>query len=155
MTRMGGWVLVSGLCWASLSSAAVRGDEVMYVGGTISAIPVHAEGRLDLGQDIRFKSKQGEFSIAFGKVLSLEYGQKVGRRVGAAVVVSPVLLLSKKRKHFLTIGFEDSQGVRQGAVLELSKNQVFKVLPKIEERSGKRIEFESPDAQKQFEKEVH
>lgn len=155
MTRIARWALVSSLCWAALLTAAVRGDEAMYVGGTISAVPQRTEGRLEVGRDICFKSEQGQFSIAFEKVLSLEYGQKVGRRVATAVTVTPFMLLSKKRKHFLTIGFEDGAGQRQGAVLELSKNQVFKVLPRIEELSGKRIEFESADAQRQFEKEAH
>lgn len=71
-----------------------------------------------------FKSRKSNFSIPFAKVTSLEYGQKAGRRVGAALVVSPVLLLSKKRKHFLTITFEDAAGAKQGVVIEIGKDHV-------------------------------
>lgn len=132
------------------TSAAVRGDEVMYVGGTMSDIPDRTEGKLDLTSttEATFDSKKGRFSFAYSKINSLEYGQKAGRRVGVALAVSPLFLFSKKRKHYLTVGFTDSAGQTQGAVLELGKKRVRAILDILETRSGKQVEYESEEARK-------
>lgn len=133
--------------------AAVRGDEVMYVGGTIASVPEKTEGRLDTtGEEAAaFSSKKGSFSIPYQKITSLEYGQKAGRRVGVALAVSPVALLSKKRKHYLSLAFSDSGGAKQGAVFEVAKGRIRAVAAVLETRSGKKIEFESEEAKKHFE----
>jgi hypothetical protein len=78
----------------------------------------------------------------------LEYGQKAGRRVGVALAVNPLFLFSKKRKHYLTVGFSDSAGQTQGAVLELGKKRVRAILDILETRSGKQVEYESEEARK-------
>jgi len=143
-------MLLLGLMTAPLP-AAVRGDEALYVGGTIShLIPDKTEGKFDTSGETAavFRSKKGEVTIPYRQILTLEYGQKAGRRVGAAIVVSPVLLFSKKRKHYLTVGFNDDHGKQQGAVFELSKGSVRSVLTILETRSGKSIEYESEEARK-------
>ena len=86
--------------------------------------------------------------MPYEKITSLEYGQKVGRRVGVAVAVTPLALFSKKRKHFLTLGFTDDQGKQQGSVFELSKGTVRTILSTLEARSGKKVEYESEEAKK-------
>lgn len=136
----------------SCAGAAVRGDEAMYVGGTIASIPEKTEGRLDVSKDraAEFTCKKGSFSIPYDKINSLEYGQKAGRRVGVALAVSPVMLLSKKRKHYLTVSFVDAAGAKQGAVLEIGKDRIRSVATALESKSGKKIEFESDEAKKHF-----
>lgn len=130
--------------------AAVRGDEAKYVGGTLSAIPEKTEGRLDTSGEktAKFVWKKGETEIPFDKISSIEYGQKAGRRIGMAVAVSPLFLLSKKRKHYVTIGFTDSAGKQQGGVFELGKGKVRGILTTLENRSGKKVDFESEEAKK-------
>jgi hypothetical protein len=88
-------------------------------------------------------------------IVDLEYGQKAGRRVGAAVATTVLLgpiglltLLSKKRNHFLTIGVKDETGKDQVAVLELGKDIVRTTLPVVETRSGKKIEYQDDEARK-------
>lgn len=151
---------VSTIVFVAITSAfpawsAVRGDDVLYVGGTHSQIPEKTEGKLDMSsaESAIFDSKKGGISIPYKKISSLEYGQKAGRRVGVALAVSPVALLSKKRKHFLSITYEDAAGAKQGAVFEISKGRTHSVISTMESRSGKKIEFESQDAQKHYEKE--
>ncbi|MBN8732797.1 MAG: hypothetical protein J0L64_19830 [Acidobacteria bacterium] len=135
--------------------AAVRGDEVMYVGGTMQQIPDKSEGKLTLESmsGAEFSCKKGQFTIPYKSLHSLEYGQKAGRRLGVALVISPIALLSKKRKHFLSVGFEDAAGTKQGAVFELAKGRTHSVITTLEARSGKKVEFESEDARKHYEKE--
>lgn len=148
--------LVAAVVWmwaATGSLAAVRGDQVLYVGGTITTVPEKTEGRLDTTDTIvaKFVAKKGSFQIPYQKITGLEYGQKAGRRVGVALAVSPLALFSKKRKHYLTVSFVDERGVNQGAVLEIAKGKVRSVAALLETRSGKKVEFESDEARKNFE----
>ncbi|MGH9774327.1 MAG: hypothetical protein ACRD50_05205 [Candidatus Acidiferrales bacterium] len=132
------------------SLAAVRGKDARYVGGTISAIPANTEGRIELGQDAAvFNAKSGtNLTMPYSKIQSLEYGQKAGRRLGMALVVSPLFLLSHKRRHFLTITFTDEAGKDQGAVFELAKGVVRETLSTLETKTGKKVEYDSDEAQK-------
>ena len=138
------------------ATAAVRGDEVMYVGGSIQDIPDKTEGKLvmDSPTGAEFICNKGKFAILYKEITSLEYGQKSGRRVGVAIAVSPIALFSKKRKHFLTVGFADENGVKQGAVLELSKGKTHAIITALEKHSGKKVEFESEEARKHYENEA-
>jgi len=147
-------VVLGAALLATALFAAVRGDEAMYVGGTLQ-VPEKTEGRLDTSNEavISFNSKKGSFEIPSAKISSIEYGQKVGRRVGAAVAVSPVLLLSKKKKHYVTVSYEDKAGTKQSAVFELSKGSLVSTVQLLEKRSGKKTEFESEEAKKHFENE--
>lgn len=128
---------------------AVDSDGAAYVGGTAS-VPEKTEGRLQTtsATEARFVFKGGELAIPYSSISSLEYGQKAGRRVGVAIMVSPVALLSKKRKHYLTVGFKDAQGTKQGVVFELGKDVVRSSLVTLETRSGKKVEYESEEARK-------
>ncbi|HWR51685.1 MAG TPA: hypothetical protein VN428_11295 [Bryobacteraceae bacterium] len=131
-------------------TAAVRGEDVLYVGGTIKNLPEATEGKLDTENDDKlvFTSDKGTFEIPCKNVTSLEYGQKAGRRVGVALVITVWALFSKKRKHFLTIGYDDAAGKRQGVVLEIAKGRAKTMITIIEARSGKKVEYESEEAKK-------
>jgi IS4 transposase len=59
-----------------------------------------------------------------------------------------VTLFSKKRKHYLTIGYKDAEGFDQVAVIELGKDLVRTTLAVVETRSGKKIEFQDDEARK-------
>ncbi len=135
---------------ASVVVGAVRGDDVRYVGGTIVEIPQDTEGSLLINPEkgLMFECKKGSFEIPFDRVTSLEYGQKAGRRIGVAIMVNPVFLLSKKRKHFLTLGYKDSKDQNQGVVLELAKGLPAKVITIVEARSGVKCDYESEEARK-------
>jgi len=149
-------VLVLSILWALVAGAAPPGEQARYVGGTLTGLAENSEGTLELGDEaLIFVAKKGgtRIAIPYNKVQSLEYGQKAGRRVAAAVVVSPLFLFSKKRKHFVTIEFLDEAGKKQGAVLELAKGIVKETLSLLETKSGKKVEFESEEARKHFEKQ--
>jgi sporulation protein YlmC with PRC-barrel domain len=145
-------IAVSSLCAGAVTvgSGAVRGDDVRYVGGTIVEIPQDTEGSLLINPNkgLMFECKKGNFEIPFDRVTSLEYGQKAGRRLGVAIMVNPVFLLSKKRKHYVTIGYKDAKDVSQGVVLELAKGLPAKVITIVEARSGVKCDYESEEARK-------
>lgn len=139
--------------FASTPLVAVGSKKAEYVGGTLKGLPEKTEGVLDTSKEdvLRFlpdKREIDEIVVPWGKITALEYGQKAGRRVGAAILVSPLLLFSKKRKHFLTISFTNTDGKDDAAVLELGKDVIRTSLTIIETRSGKKIEYQDEEARK-------
>ena len=149
--------LIVCLAFAQLAFAGIGGNAAVYRGGTLTGVPANANGTLYLNdQDHATYSASREgisITIPYQSITSIEYGQKAGRRVGAAIataiLVSPVglaLLLSKKRKHILTLGWTSDEGKPQGAVFELGKNVVRTTLVTLETRTGKKVEYETPEA---------
>ena len=87
--------------------------------------------------------------IPYDRVVSLEYGQKAGRRVAVAVLVSPFALFSKKQKHYLTITYNDENGKEQAGVFELGKDAASgATLTVLQVRTGKDIEYQDEEARK-------
>lgn len=153
------------LLFTQAIALAVDSKGAAYFGGTLTTFggakdPV--EGLIDTSRtdqlvftatDKKFKGKT--FAIPYAKILDLEYGQKAGRRVGAAVATTVLLgplglltLFSKKRNHFLTIGFKDDADQDQVAIIELGKDIVRTTMPIMETRSGKKIEYQDDEARK-------
>ena len=135
----------------SLSFAGVGGKSAAYIGGTVPGVKEGAEGRLDTANDRAFVLTVHDaavLSIPYAGITELEYGQKAGRRVGVAVMISPLALFSKKRKHYLTISYRDEAGKDQAAVFELGKDIVRTTLKIVETRSGKPISFQDDEARK-------
>lgn len=142
------------LLFSQLSAAAVRGDKAQYIGGTLS-IPEKQHGRLDATGEtsLLFTWEKGKWEVPFNGIAAMEYGQKSGRRVGAAVAVSPVLLFSKKRKHFLTLQMKDASGKQEAAVFELSKGVYKQTLAALESRTGRKVDMQDADSLKEKSKE--
>jgi hypothetical protein len=132
---------------------AVDGDKAMYVGGTLTGVQEKAEGKLVTASESELifdGGSKGSAAIRYASVTSLEYGQKAGRRVAMAILVSPVALFSKKRNHFLTLAYKDKAGKEQAAVFELGKDIFRTTLKTLEVRTGKKIELQDNEACKQF-----
>lgn len=139
----------------SLAYAGLGSDKAKYMGGTISKlIPDETEGKMSTSDEkmLSFDWKKGkqknEWKIPYDRINSLEYGQKAGRRVGMAIALSVFALFSKKRKHYLTIGYLDENDKQQGAVFELGKGIVRVTLASLEARSGRKTEYQDEEARK-------
>lgn len=130
--------------------AGVGSKNTMYVGGTINSIKAGAEGKSSTADDnvFVFEYKKQKLNIPYTKINGLEYGQKAGRRVGVAILVTPLALFSKKRKHYLTVNFLDEADKQQAAVFELGKDVVRVTLASLEARSGQKIEYQDEEARK-------
>ena len=141
-----------------LVSAAEAGGldrkKTMYVGGTVPGIKERTEGMSSTSDEKVFVftykdgDKEAKLTVPYARINDLEYGQKAGRRIGLAVTVSPWLLLSKKRQHFLTIGYQDENDKQQAAVFELGKEIVRVTLASMEARTGKKIDYQDDEAKK-------
>jgi hypothetical protein len=133
-----------------LGVAGDVGDRVQYVGGTISVIPSKTRGFISTREDdvFLFQTKRITVQVPYDKINEIEYGQRVGRRYAEAILISPVLLLSKTRKHFLTIGFIDDQGRQQAMIFQVGKNEVRSMLVVLEAKSGRKVEYQDDDARR-------
>lgn len=139
--------------------AGVGKKEVRYLGGVWSDVREGTEGAIRLENDAALFIFEGrQHRLPYSAITSLEYGQKVGRRIGATIgwgattlgVAALPMLLSKKRRHFATIGYTDEHGKPQGLVVEFGKEINRSAMKMLSLKSGKEIEFESDKARQEF-----
>ena len=143
-------VLASGYSVSSPLLAKERGGRAAYVGGTVAALSSRAQGSIDTTDqhDFVFQSKAATVRIPYASIKLLEYGQKVNRRYAMAVLVSPVFLLSKARRHFLTVAYTDPDGSQQALVFQVDKDDIRSVLVTLEVKTGLKVQFQDEEARK-------
>jgi hypothetical protein len=126
------------------------GGRAEYVGGTITEIPFGCEGTVEAvdAQFLVFYSKKASWRVPYDKINLVEYGEKVDRRYIAAVIISPLFLLAKKRQHFLTVGYSDGEDHQQAMIFKINKDDIRATLVVLEARTGRKVEFQDDDARK-------
>ena len=137
-------LLVLGLC------AASHAGQVQYVGGTVEDLRVGQDGALFTTHrhNFHFATRKATLAIPYDRINLIEYGQSVSRRYMAAVLISPLFLLSKSRKHFLTLGYQDETGQQQAIVFRVDKNSIRPVLASLEARTGVKVTYQDEEARK-------
>ncbi len=150
MKKVIGLVLACVFAFDFVAVAGLGSDKTAYIGGTENQIKDGTEGRSSARDDKQFvfDYKGGHLEMPYDQIDDLEYGQKAGRRLGLALTISPWLLLSHKRKHFLTVGWKDAQDKQHAAVLELGKSIVRTTITTLEARTGKKVDFQDDEARK-------
>jgi len=95
-------------------------------------------------EKIKFVDKKGNeyFSIPTDSVNDLFYSRVSGRRIKTALLVTPLLLFSKGKKHYLTISFDDSKGMVGAVELKLHKSNYRGILRALEAVSDVNLEFD-------------
>ena len=138
-------IVCGGVCWG-----AGVGSRVEYIGGTLDQYKKHCDGNIltSDAREFRFQTKGSSVMVPYDKINLIEYGQKADRRYMAAVLISPVMLLSKSRKHFLTVGYTDEKGNQQAMVFRVDKNDIRTVLTSLEARTGRKVQFQDDEARK-------
>jgi hypothetical protein len=128
-------------------SAQTQAD---YIGGTAASVTVGSAGQIELSDDsyLAFYTQKSQMRVRYDHVNLLEYGQQVDRRLILAAVISPVFMLSKERRHFLTIGYEDDKGLQQAAVFRVDKNSIRAALIALEARTGLKVRYQDQEARK-------
>ena len=136
------------LSTAAFNFAGPAGSRAEYIGGTRPDIPANNNGTLEVTNRVYlvFVSKHTQVKIPFDRINLLEYGQKVDRRYLAAVVISPLFMLAKKREHFLTVGFQDDDGQQQAMVFRVDKNDIRLALVTLEARTGQSVQYQDDEA---------
>jgi hypothetical protein len=134
---------------ATISTAAGKlGSRAQYIGGTRSDIAGNVEGWLEVSDKIYFvfQSKHTKVCIPYERINLLEYGERVDRQFAAAVLISPLLMLAKKRQHFLTVGFQDDDGQQQALVFKVNKDDIRMALVSLEARTGREVQYQDNEA---------
>jgi len=96
-------------------------------------------------RNIRFTKDKGKteyFSIPTNSVSDIFYARVSGRRIGAAIAVSPFLLFSKGRKHYMTLTFNDGQELVGAVEFKLHKSNYRPILRMIEQVTGLTMTYE-------------
>jgi hypothetical protein len=134
----------------ALASLAGAQTTVEYVGGTAPQLATGTHGSIALSDDRYLAVYAGKMQmrVAYERVNLVEYGQQVDRRLALALVLSPVFLLSKSRKHFLTIGYSGEDGKQQAMVFRVDKNGIRPTLVGLEARTGLKIQYQDEQARK-------
>jgi hypothetical protein len=129
-------------------TAGHAGARAEYVGGTRADIPTSNSGDIQVMDNVYFifLSKKTKIKIPYERINLVEYGQKVDRRYVAAAVISPLFMLAKKREHFLTVGFEDENGLQQALVFRVDKSDIRVALVALEARTGQQVRYQDEEA---------
>jgi hypothetical protein len=138
------------LAGALTLAAGEPGLKTQFIGGTLTGVKAKSDVRIDLtsGDALVVQFAKSALRIDYRKINTLEYGQNVSRRYAAAILISPVLLLSKSRRHYVTIGYLDDAGSQQALVIRVEKGDIRSVLASLEARTGRRVEFTDDEARK-------
>lgn len=149
MRTLLGMLLITSI-GTTLAPAKQTGSRAQYVGGTIKQLAGTGEGLLGATdeQKFTFAAKKTRFEVPYGSINMIEYGQKVDRRYAMALLVSPMFLLSKKRQHFLTLGYTDSAGQQQALIFKVEKGDIRTILVSLEARTGRRVQYQDNEARK-------
>lgn len=135
---------------------AVSKNEVTYVNGTTTAILKDASGTIKTDDRaalvFHWESSKGfgDWSLPYDKIITVSYGQQVGRGLGSNIALGvstlgAVPILAKKRRHFVTIAFVDSQGEHQTAAFEVGKDAIRNLLSVLEIRTHKKVIYVDAD----------
>jgi hypothetical protein len=141
------------LCLALAGTLSAQ-SQVEYIGGTSGQLRTGSSGHVELS-DERYFAFYGnrdvdhiQLRIPYARMNLIEYGQQVDRRLALALVLSPVFLLSKARKHYLTVGFTDEAGAQQAIVFRVDKDSIRAALVALEARSGLKVRYQDREARK-------
>ena len=134
----------------ALTLSASIGSHVAYVGGTRADLSQGSSGVIDASDDgyLVYFAKSTSFRVPYEKVNLLEYGQNVSRRYMLALTISPMFFMAKKRRHFLTIGYQDESGKQQAVLFQVEKGDIRAVLVTLEARTGLRVEYQDEEARR-------
>lgn len=137
-----------------IAALAVDSQGAMFVGGTVAGITPKTEGQVIVTDPDAYefvaKKGGGKIRIPWKSIESIEYGQNASRRIKSAILLSPLALFHKARKHMVSLAYKDEQGADQAIVLEIGKNNYRTSLAALKAKSGKTIACQDEDAAKQM-----
>jgi hypothetical protein len=134
----------------ALTPALVAQSRAQYAGGTSAQLALGVAGRIEVSDEdyFAFYSKNTQVRVPYDRINLIEYGQNVSRRLALAVIISPLFLLAKSRKHFLTVGYMGDDGRQQALVFRVDKSGIRATLVSLEARTGLKVEYQDEEARK-------
>ena len=158
-------VLIVALFMPTLAIAAsvLNPKKVAYIGGSTKnkhfpSVKKNVVGHLntDDNQLLMFipdKKNLSAYTIPYSQIIAIEYGQDIGRLADRMSTLekffTPLSSHIKIPRHYVTIGYIDSNDQAQVAVFELGINIVRTTLPILIMRTGIEITYQDEEAKKQ------
>jgi hypothetical protein len=139
-------VAVCLLVTLSLPAFAVGGEQVTYVGGSVSALNPGGTGRLDTTSDtsLIFEYSGKKLAIPYADIQSFEYSKEVARHLGVLPAIIAALLKTRQRRHFFRISYHDQNQVAQVVIFEVPKQMPRVLQAVLRERAAHAGESCSP-----------
>jgi hypothetical protein len=141
------WMLV----WSGgFARAGELGAPAEYLGGTLESLAVGSAGSIRTTDPVSlvFQTRKSAVRIPYERINLVEYGLKVDRRLAEAIILSPLMILSKKRAHYVSVGFENDDGKQQALLFRVDKNGIRALLVSLEARTGQKVTFMDEEARK-------
>jgi hypothetical protein len=142
-------VAIAGLLLPSFAQAVDKG-KAKFVGGTITVVKEGTEAPINVRGEEKLFFANGALEIPWKSIEDVEYGQKVGHRIGQAILFGPVALFKKARHHYVTVAYKDAARKDQAVVLEFDKDDIRMALAAFKARTGKDITYQDAEARKQM-----
>lgn len=91
---------------------------------------------------VEFVDEKGNsvVSIPYDKIKSMLYERTSKPQYAAAVLVNPLFLLAKSKKHFLTIQYTDADGQGKFALIHMDKGNARDIVNTAEAETGKKVD---------------
>ena len=133
---------------AIASAAEVKFDKVEYMPPKVEGQKKNAEavkGHLIFDKEkkaVEFQDTKSQIivTIPYDKIKSLLYEKTSKPRYAEAVLISPLFLFSKTKKHFLSIQYTDANGAGAFCMLHMDKSNASDITNTAEAETGKSIE---------------
>ena len=108
----------------SLPMAAVDGQQVKYVGGTVPGVNAGVIGKFDIISDtsLTFEHAGNKLMIPYASIESFDYSKEVARHLGVLPAIVVALLRIRQRRHFFRISYRGPTDVAQVAIFEVPKH---------------------------------
>ena len=146
MRKMGMLLVASMLATCSIPAWAQFSFKKVEVRTSFGAAEQGNKGKLLINSKrIRFTKKNESteyFSIPAKAVTEVFYSRVSGRRIGAAILVTPLLLFTKGRKHYMTLSFNDGAELAGAVEFKLHKSNYRGILRTVEQVTGKSMLYD-------------
>jgi hypothetical protein len=80
------------------------------------------------------------FSIDYGAIRAMQYERTGQPRYVAAVLISPAFLLTRSKKHYLTIEYNDQSGEAYSVIVRLNKRNAREAVAAATAETSKSVE---------------
>jgi hypothetical protein len=93
-------------------------------------------------KSIQFIDTHGttDFMISYSSISSMLYEQTAKPRYAEGILIAWPLLLTKSKKHYLTIHYSDQGGTSQFVIIHLDKTNYQQALAIAETETGKKVD---------------
>lgn len=80
------------------------------------------------------------FTVNYDAIEGMQYERTTQPRYLAAVVISPVFLLTRSKKHYLTIEYKDQSGEARSVIVRLNKRNARRAVASATAQTNKSVE---------------